>query len=370
MKKSLLLAVILTLFIMGPRWAFADTTTSRFGMTKPDVGSTNWGPKINSNYDIIDNAAGVGISNTFTQTNYFTGVVVVGGTTYTGTGQFEVRKDQASDTILGITNGTNSSGAAARLILTTAGSSAGNPYATFNDGTQNWSIGIDNANSHKFKISNSTSIGTSDRFVIDSSSVSIASGNFNVVSGTITAPVLALSSEFKPGLLSSTSGQILVSQGANAAPKFQWSGEVVQISTFSMNATTATTVAVFVPTTITKSITPKNAADFIRISVCFSANLSNVTYTASYTIYRNSSINLGDSIYGLASYGSAGSDTSSLAIPICLQYVDAPNTTSATTYTVYFRNQSGGVNVVIGYGGSPNYTTSSMILEEIPPSGN
>lgn len=37
----------------------ADTYTSRMGLTKPEVGSTGWGPKVNTDYDIIDTSAAV-----------------------------------------------------------------------------------------------------------------------------------------------------------------------------------------------------------------------------------------------------------------------------------------------------------------------
>jgi hypothetical protein len=208
MKKLLTLAIVASLvaFGTGPRWAFADSTTTRFGITKPDVGSTNWGPKINSNYDIIDNAAGLAISNTFTNTNYFTGVVVVGGTTFSGTGQFEVRKDQAADTILRITNGTNGAGAQARELITTGGASAGDAYWTADVGAVQYSFGIDNSDSDKFKISLGTVLGTTDRIVIDPS-------------GAITYPV-------QPSFLAVNATQQTNATGDGTSYKIPWATEI------------------------------------------------------------------------------------------------------------------------------------------------
>lgn len=66
--------------------AFADTTTTRFGMTKPDIGSANWGAKLNSNSDIIDNAAGLSLNNTYTSSNTFTGLTVFSSQAQIGDG--------------------------------------------------------------------------------------------------------------------------------------------------------------------------------------------------------------------------------------------------------------------------------------------
>jgi len=55
--KRVVIATALILACVG--LAKADSNTSRMGMTKPDIGSANWGPKLNTNYDIIDSSVGV-----------------------------------------------------------------------------------------------------------------------------------------------------------------------------------------------------------------------------------------------------------------------------------------------------------------------
>jgi len=66
MKRLTLLLSSLLLFCGV---VFADTVTPRTGMTKPSILSPNWGPKLNSNFDIIDSSfAAVDSTNTFTKT--------------------------------------------------------------------------------------------------------------------------------------------------------------------------------------------------------------------------------------------------------------------------------------------------------------
>ncbi len=84
MKK--LLAAFLIVAGLSSVIVKADTTTSRFGLTKPDVGSTNWGPKINTNYDTIDNAAGLSLVNTFTSSNTFNAATGFAAATFNSNG--------------------------------------------------------------------------------------------------------------------------------------------------------------------------------------------------------------------------------------------------------------------------------------------
>lgn len=59
--------ILIALLIAYGGIAHADTYTPRMGLTKPTVGSTGWGPKINTDYDIIDSSVALqGQSNTFT----------------------------------------------------------------------------------------------------------------------------------------------------------------------------------------------------------------------------------------------------------------------------------------------------------------
>jgi len=81
MKKIVLALTSLFLFC---GLAAADTLTSRVGMTKPDINSPNWGPKLNKDFDIADSSFAVqGATNNFTATQTFA-LVYASSLTLTG----------------------------------------------------------------------------------------------------------------------------------------------------------------------------------------------------------------------------------------------------------------------------------------------
>jgi len=68
-----------------------------------------------------------------------------------------------------IENSSNTASSDANIIINSGGSSAGDPYLTFQViGAQQFAIGIDNSDSDKFKISQSSVLGTSDALAIGS----------------------------------------------------------------------------------------------------------------------------------------------------------------------------------------------------------
>ncbi len=115
-------------------------------------------------------------------------------------------------------------------------------------------------------------------------------------------------------------------------------GHVIQTVDGSDGTQTSSTSSSFVASNVAVTITPKFSTS--KIYIAYSMSLYNAT-TQAYsktTLYRGST-NIGDSSWGLSSggYSTGGHSTDGGAVTI-----DAPSTTNATTYTVYFAPHNGG----------------------------
>lgn len=109
-------------------------------------------------------------------------------------------------------------------------------------------------------------------------------------------------------------------------------GSVLQVvsATDSTARTTTSTSFVTASNTMSVSITPSSTSNKIFVMATGGLYLSGSGY-AEATIYRDAT-NLGSSTGMSNSY-----DSSDQAVGLSLSYLDSPNTTSATTYQVYFR---------------------------------
>ena len=85
------------------------------------------------------------------------------------TGATNLTINQTANTQFSIVNNSGGTGAHASLKVQTGGGASGDPFIHINNEVQHISIGIDNSDGDKFKISDNTTLGTNDRFVIDSS---------------------------------------------------------------------------------------------------------------------------------------------------------------------------------------------------------
>jgi len=112
-------------------------------------------------------------------------------------------------------------------------------------------------------------------------------------------------------------------------------GTVLQVLSTTSNATINTTSTSFVSSGVSQAITPSSTSNKILCIVSvpswyLGGNESWVT------IYRGSS-----ALSGTATYGIMHQAVGSSYAPATGQILDSPNTTSATTYTVYFRTSNG-----------------------------
>ena len=133
-------------------------------------------------------------------------------------------------------------------------------------------------------------------------------------------------------------------------------GSVLQVVsanfTYAGDSTTSTS---FVATSMTASITPKFSTSKILVMTTSAGRTTSSNTSSLYTVYRNST-NLGGSDGLQIVNESSGALWCSAAIT----YLDAPATTSATTYTIYFRAVSG--TAYFGFGtGQPQ----QIVLMEI-----
>jgi hypothetical protein len=137
--------------------------------------------------------------------------------------------------------------------------------------------------------------------------------------------------------LPTTSGTVLTNGTNTNFP----AGSVVQVVNATYSTASSTTSTSFVDSGMSATITPSSSSNKIFALV----NISRADSTAAdrdiyFTIYRNST-NLGGGSSSALSYFNVVSSRG--LIPVSMSVLDSPNTTSATTYKVYFFSGTGGI---------------------------
>jgi hypothetical protein len=140
-------------------------------------------------------------------------------------------------------------------------------------------------------------------------------------------------------------------------------GKVLQVITATDSTFRSTTSTSFVTASNTLSVTITPSSVSSRIFVVASTSIINTSGDGLMygTIYRDST-NLA-STYGMYG-GESVSGITSMRHPMCLTILDSPATTSAITYQVYFRSQSGSYTAGIN-GRSDEPTKGSITAFEI-----
>lgn len=165
---------------------------------------------------------------------------------------------------------------------------------------------------------------------------------------TITAPITLSGAggviKAGTGLTAGTSGYTFISGGASTPPF--WAGpRVVQTVSFTNTLSSSTIATVFVPSSLTASITPLYSTSKVFVQVSATYEIGVASSACNYQIFRNTT-NLG-SAFGTMEVSASGGGLSStvpflLEGPMSMNILDSPATTSATSYTVYMRSQHGG----------------------------
>ena len=158
-----------------------------------------------------------------------------------------------------------------------------------------------------------------------------------VISGD-TSGAITLSA---PAVAGTNTATLPASTGTILTTGSPQSGGVIQTINATSSTTISTTSTTFITSGLTATITPKFSTS--KILILFSLPCRNGGtggYSCIATLFRGtvSGTNLGNATYGMG-LNEAGV-ISSYAV-ISSNYLDSPATTSATTYTVGFRSESG-----------------------------
>ena len=140
-----------------------------------------------------------------------------------------------------------------------------------------------------------------------------------------------------------TSGQALITNGAGANPSWgDVSGGIVQSVSATFTSQETLTSTSFVASSITASITPTSASNKILVMVSGTAYVDNSAQQGFLTVLRNGSTNIAGSGKNINNYYDSANE---IIAPIAIMYLDSPNTTSSTSYTVYGKASSGSIRV-------------------------
>ena len=144
-------------------------------------------------------------------------------------------------------------------------------------------------------------------------------------------------------------------------PILQTTGSTLQVVSFTSNGGNSTTSSTWQQSFLNATITPSSATSKILIQFHAFVSITNNSAHVAWTIFRNNSVNLdysngnlgmGNFIIGYPSGNMEGQATA--------VWLDSPSTTSATTYTVYYKSYN---NINTAYFGGNRMC--SMVLEEI-----
>lgn len=163
------------------------------------------------------------------------------------------------------------------------------------------------------------------------------------------------------------SGQVLATQGASLAPTWitPGGGKILQAvqTVYTGNQTTTSTSYVAV-TNFSVTITPSSTSSRILVLVHTLSSDNTGSQGGQITLYRNGSTNLATSF---GAYFASHYMYQSFNQSHAFHFIDSPSTTSATTYSVYFKSVFGGSFQINRDGGGANNGTAAIIALEIAP---
>ena len=166
----------------------------------------------------------------------------------------------------------------------------------------------------------------------------------------------------------STTGNVLTSNGTTWVSSAPSSGKVLQIQSTTLNTPFSTASTSFTDLTgLSATITPSSASNKILILVTSYQSNSDASGLTIYNLVRGST-NISQPSTTPTFAGSAGCYTSisDAILPFSISYVDSPSTTSATTYKVQIKTNSG-TAYINRRATADTALTSTITLMEIAP---
>ena len=115
---------------------------------------------------------------------------------------------------------------------------------------------------------------------------------------------------------------------------------IVQVASAVLTSYASTTNSTLTSTGLAVSITPSSSSSKILITAALSGSQSASNGAGYFTVYRNST-DLGNS-NGLSTIYTNATYSNPFRVPVPINYLDSPATTSSITYTVYFKTNTVG----------------------------
>lgn len=328
------------------------------------TGGASGGDPLLTLYNGVQNYS-IGLDNSDSDAFVITGAATLNGTnlvkmTTAGVTTFvdnmTLLKSFIGDIRLAVTNSLVNTSAGAQVQV---GCEAGayDPRISFvlGGGGDDWTVGVDNSDSDKFKISNDvTELGTNTW-------LTIAVGGATLLGGAVTFAANVAMAGFKHTGLGAGSA-------AGESVRFEQL-KIIQVVSAITSTETSSTSGTYADTTLTAAITPTSASNKIlvvvsqacrgTIGVAKSAAIMGIKLLrGASNIYEN------DRAFGV-SYGST--NFGSIFGYATFSYMDSPATTSSTTYKTQFCiSASGDGSVTVQPGGSVNNPSTIMLIEVAP----
>ena len=108
------------------------------------------------------------------------------------------------------------------------------------------------------------------------------------------------------------------------------------------------------------SITPTSASNKVLVMVSTSYYIDQEDTTGGLTVFRNGTTNLGGGSYGLKGiYFFGFNETEDFQVPVNMQVIDSPATTSSVSYEVYLKGDKSTVRL----NGIRNHQQSIILME-------